>query len=64
MTHNYPSAVNRLLTFGDLRLGKEFDYGGLGLGPEHVADLLRMVFDDELNSADHRTLLSVSTIGS
>jgi hypothetical protein len=28
------------------------DYPGLGLGPEHIPDLLRMVADDELNGAD------------
>lgn len=49
----YPPPVDKLLTGGDLRGTSEWhDYRALGLGPEHVPDLIRMATDHELNWAD------------
>ena len=50
---NYAEPVSQLLTLGDLREEREWrDYGALGIGPEQIPDLSRMVEDDELNEAD------------
>lgn len=57
-TDVYPSPVNKLLTFGDcqnLPLGWP-NYLELGLGPEHIPDLIRMAVDEELNHADSSSL--------
>ena len=44
--------VRQLLTLGDLREEREWrDYTALGIGPEHLPDLCRMIEDDELNDA-------------
>jgi len=48
----YPSPTSRLLTLGDCRKMREWpDYLELGIGPEHIPDLIRMALDEEL----HRT---------
>src|SRR5262249_23937588 len=53
---DYPSPVDRLLTLGNLGDLEEFDdwhdYLKLGLGPEHIPDLIRMAVDPALNDAD------------
>jgi uncharacterized protein DUF1186 len=51
---SYPSPVDALLSFGDARetMAEWPDYGQLGLGPEHIADLIRMATDPQLNRAD------------
>ena len=50
---SYEPPVDQLLRIGDLRHpGEWHDYLGLGLGPEHIADLIRMAGDDDLNMAD------------
>jgi len=44
--------VDNLLTFGECSPSPEWpDYLALGLGPEHVPDLIRMATDEELNQA-------------
>ncbi len=51
-TANYPPPVDKLLTFGECSPSPEWpDYLALGLGPEHVPDLIRMATDEELNQA-------------
>ena len=54
----YPPPVDRLLTYGDCReLRKWPDYvAELGLGPEHIPDLIRMAMDEELRWADSDSL--------
>ena len=54
----YPSPVNKLLTYGDCREFSEWpDYvSELGLGPEHIPDLVRMSIDEDLNRADPESL--------
>jgi hypothetical protein len=51
---DYTSAVTRLLTLGEPdSLGTDWpDYRALGVGPEHVPDLVRMLGDPALNGAD------------
>ena len=48
-TINYPQPVDKLLTLGDARnmIGWP-DYLALGLGQEHIPDLVRMALDEEL----------------
>lgn len=53
---NYPSPVSELLTLGDCRLRSWPDYLALGLGPEHIPDLIRMALDEELHWADSDSL--------
>jgi hypothetical protein len=50
----YPPPLDRLLGLGALfTRGREWrDYRQMGLGPEHVPDLIRMASDPELNYAD------------
>jgi hypothetical protein len=56
-TSDYTEPVSKLLTMGDCRGQAEWpDYLALGLGPEHVADLIRMVEDEGLNRADSDSL--------
>ena len=51
-TANYPPPVDKLLTFGECSPSPEWpDYLALGLGSEHVPDLIRMAIDEELNQA-------------
>jgi hypothetical protein len=47
----YPSPVDKLLTHGTLEAGKAVewpDYAAIGIGPEHIPDLIRMATDKEL----------------
>lgn len=56
-TTNYSSPVSRLLTFGDCREFEEWpNYLDLGLGPEHVDELIEMATDEELNWSDSDSL--------
>ena len=48
-TKDYAPPVSKLLTLGDVRGESAWlDYQALGLGPEHVPDLIRMALDDDL----------------
>jgi hypothetical protein len=54
---DYTAPVSDLLTLGDCREMRIWpDYLALGIGPEHIPDLIRMVEDDELNWADSDSL--------
>jgi len=54
---DYSEPVSQLLTLGECRDIQGWpDYLALGIGPEHTADLIRMVQDDELNWADSESL--------
>jgi hypothetical protein len=57
MSEAYPDPVSKLLTQGDC-LGKRQwpDYLALGLGPEHIPDLIRMALDEDLHRADSDSL--------
>jgi hypothetical protein len=51
----YAPPLDKLLTLGesDLRTSVDWsDYLALGIGPEHIPDLLRMVNDEELNDLE------------
>jgi HEAT repeat protein len=57
--NTYAPPVNQLLTYGDARVvsrGGWPDYLELGLGPEHIPDLIRMATDNELNWANSDSL--------
>lgn len=55
--YNYSLPVSDLLTFGDCREIRGWpDYLALGLGPQHVPDLIRMALDEELHGADSDSL--------
>lgn len=57
MSKNYSSPVSELLTYGDCRDFSGWpDYLDLGLGPEHVDELIEMATDEELNWADSESL--------
>ncbi|CAA9448380.1 MAG: hypothetical protein AVDCRST_MAG78-3114 [uncultured Rubrobacteraceae bacterium] len=58
MSTDYSFPVSELLTFGDCREFRGWpDYPDLvGLGPEHVSELIRMVTDEDLNWADPESL--------
>ena len=57
MPQVYPNPVARLLTQGDCRGTQEWpDYLALGLGPEHVSDLIQMALDEDLHWADSDSL--------
>jgi Protein of unknown function (DUF1186) len=57
MSTSYSSPVSELLTFGDCRDFREWpNYLDLGLGPEHVPELIEMATDEELNWADSESL--------
>jgi hypothetical protein len=47
----YPAPLDRLLTLGKAWGRPWPDYLALGLGPEHIPDLIRMATDAELNDA-------------
>jgi hypothetical protein len=52
---SYQSPVDKLLTYGESKLmtpDEWPDYRELGIGPEHIPDLIRMATDEELNEAD------------
>jgi hypothetical protein len=54
---SYSSPVDRLLTYGDGRNFREWpNYLELGLGPEHIPDLIRMATDEDLHWADSESL--------
>lgn len=54
---NYSPPVSELLTFGYGRLSREWpDYLELGLGQEHIPELIRMATDSELSWADADSL--------
>ncbi len=53
MEHDYPSPVSELLALGACRRQSRWpEYLALGLGPEHVPDLIRMTLDEDLHRAD------------
>jgi hypothetical protein len=50
---SYSAPVDQLLKLGDTRFDTKWrNYGLLGLGPEHVAELIRMVQDEALHEGD------------
>lgn len=52
-TYPYTSPLDRLLALGDAwKMDPWPDYLALGLGPEHIPDLIRMATDPALNKAD------------
>jgi len=55
---SYPPPVDKLLTLGDARnsIAHWPNYLALGLGPEHIPDLIRMATDEKLNMADSNSL--------
>jgi hypothetical protein len=54
---DYPEPVSQLLTLGECQRGPQWlDYLALGIGLEHVPDLIRMVQDEELNQAYSESL--------
>lgn len=57
-TTGYPPPVDQLLAIGDARdsMGHWPDYVALGLGPEHIPDLIRMATDEELNVTGSESL--------
>jgi hypothetical protein len=56
-TNPYLPPVDKLLAYGDARNFRDWpDYRQLGLGPEHVPDLIRMTTDDDLLWADSESL--------
>jgi len=53
MSAPYPPPLDRLLTLGDAWKMQDWpDYLALGLGPEHIPDLIRLATDPALNDAD------------
>lgn len=53
--NSYSAPVDKLLTLGKVEESNPegwLDYKSLGIGSEHIADLLRMATDTELNNAD------------
>jgi len=55
--YGYPPPVSELLTLGDCsKIGAWPDYLALGLGPQHIPDLIRMALDEELHWADSDSL--------
>ena len=52
MNESYAPPVDTLLTLGDVRGKKKEDYLALGLGPEHIPELIRMLQDEDLHTAD------------
>ncbi len=54
---DYTEPVSRLLTLGDCRQMRQWpDYLALGIGPEHIPELIRMAEDKELHWADSESL--------
>ena len=52
-TKDYAPPVSKLLTLGDVRGESAWlDYQALGLGPEHIPELIRMALDEELHWGD------------
>ncbi len=55
--YGFVEPVSQLLTLGDLREEREWrDYKALGIGPEQVPDLSRMIQNDDLYEADWDSL--------
>lgn len=53
MEHDYPPPLDQLLTLGEVEFQEwEIDYPSLGIGPEHVPDLVRMVGDPRFDDFD------------
>jgi hypothetical protein len=53
---SYPDPVNKLLTLGAVKSAQPWrNYRELGLGAEHVPELIRMATDPALNQADSTT---------
>ncbi len=53
----YASPVDQLLVYGECELGDEWpDYLSLGLGEQHVPELIRMIEDERLHSGGRDTL--------
>lgn len=53
MENTYTHPVDQLLNYGDCRESSQWpDYLELGIGDEHIPDLIRMLKDKALNSAD------------
>jgi len=49
----YPEPITRLLDLGKPDLGRPWmDYRALGIGREHISDLIRMALDERLVSSD------------
>ena len=58
-TSSYPAPVDQLLTYGEAEVVEPEDwpnYLELGLGPEHIPDLIRLATDEQLNQADPESL--------
>jgi len=58
-TTSYRPPVDTLLTYGECQIGGPSDwpnYLELGLGPEHIPDLICMATDEKLNGADSKSL--------
>jgi hypothetical protein len=54
---DYPPPVSELLTLGDCREMQAWpDYLALGLGPQHIPNLIRMALEEELYWADSDSL--------
>jgi hypothetical protein len=50
---NYPAPLDQLLQLGDPRGQRQWlNYPDLGIGPEHIPDLIRMVLDEDLRWSD------------
>lgn len=53
MTRDYPEAVSHLLTLGEIEWNAEWaDYAALGIGPEHIPDLIHLAVDEDLYEDD------------
>jgi hypothetical protein len=53
MSTTYPPPVSQLLELGEAAASRTWmDYLELGLGPEHVSDLIRMATDEQLNDGE------------
>jgi hypothetical protein len=58
-TNSYTPPVSQLLTYGEGQATSSKNwpnYLELGLGPEHIPDLIRMATDEDLNTADPESL--------
>jgi len=56
---NYAPPVDQLLTYGEGKISKPENwpnYLELGLGPQHIPDLIRMAADEELNWSEAESL--------
>lgn len=53
MTRDYPEVVSHLLTLGEIEWNAEWaDYVALGIGPEHIPDLIHLAVDEDLYTDD------------